>query len=91
MYISELAQEDLIEQAKKLLPSGAAPVVEKVVEEVQKYRAKKKSKVASPPAKLTTTELPPTRPTWVVPAIIGTVVVGGLGITAWLLLRKKGA
>lgn len=92
MYISELAQEDLAAKAKELLPKSALPIVEKVVETYKQYRAdKKKAKAGAPPAQLTISQETPSGPRWVVPVVIGTVAVGGLGLIAWLLLRKKAA
>lgn len=90
MYISELAQSDLIEKAKAMVPKEVMPVVEQVVAAVK--GAKKKEAPAPPPAKLTTGEGTPTgRPAWVMPVVIGTASVGLLGFAGWLLLRKKGA
>jgi len=90
MYISEIGQDDLLSKVKAALPGALPGLIEKGVETYQKYKDEKKPKAAAPPARLTMTqEPPPSGAKWVMPVVIGTVAVGGLGFVAWLLLRKK--
>jgi len=89
MYISELAQEDLLAKVKAALPGALPGLIEKGVETYQKYRGEKKPKPEEPVTRLTTSQEAPSGPKWVMPVVIGTVAVGGLGVIAWLLLRKK--
>jgi len=89
MYISEIGQDDILSKVKAALPGALPGLIEKGVETYQKYKDEKKPKVTAPPARLTMTQAEPSGPKWVLPVVIGTVAVGGLGFVAWLLLRKK--